>query len=67
VTRVTVLVSSAHCGSRSYSCYALVLPPRRIELLGDTAKLRDSVAQRVHSRSERETVHDPRPAPSQRR
>ena len=56
MTRVTVLVSSAHCGSRPYGCYAFVLPPRHIDLRGDTAKLRDSVAQRAHSRFDREIV-----------
>ena len=60
VTRVTVLVSSVHCGSRPYGCYAFVLPPRHIDLLGDTAKLRDSVAQRVHSRFDRQIVYDTR-------
>ncbi len=59
MTRVTVLVSSVHCGSRPHGCYAFVLPPRHIELLGDTAKPRDFVAQRVHSRFEREIVYDP--------
>lgn len=61
MTPVTVLVSSVHCESRPHGRYAFVLAPRHIELLGDTAKLRDSVAQRVHSRFQREIVYDPSP------
>ena len=59
MTRVTVLVSSVHRGSRPHGCYAFVLPLTHIELRGDTAILRDSVAQRVHSRFERTILYDP--------